>query len=157
MSIDARSVVTHARRKQAALLALSSRLGQALGRIVESVLTFHALPEDRGRKNSPLPVVARRRGQWRPEADHLLTCRMNAVRERSEPPPPGSRRTAPFLIGRNSRGNWVVRDPSGLRGGLFIDRVQAMKYAMFESGHRSQAAIMVPGILELDMTTRPPR
>jgi len=30
-----------------------------------------------------------------------------------------------FMIGQDSRGNWVVRDQSGLRGGLFVGRAQA--------------------------------
>ena len=30
-----------------------------------------------------------------------------------------------------------------------------MKFAMFENGHRPQAVIMVPGILELDMSGKP--
>jgi hypothetical protein len=56
-----------------------------------------------------------------------------------------------FLIGKNSRGNWVVQDQQGVRGGLFIGRAEALRYAMFENGNRPQAAIMVPGVLELDM------
>jgi len=61
-----------------------------------------------------------------------------------------------FHIGRNSRGNWVVKDQKGLCGGLFVDRAEALKFAMFENGNRPQAVIMVPGILELDIggTTR---
>ena len=55
-----------------------------------------------------------------------------------------------FMIGRNSRGNWVVRDQAGLRGGLFIDRTEALRFALFENGRRPQAVLMVPGILELD-------
>lgn len=58
-----------------------------------------------------------------------------------------------FLIGRNSRGQWVVRNQCGTRGGLFIDRAQALKFAMFENGRRPQAVIMVPGVLELDMNS----
>jgi hypothetical protein len=38
---------------------------------------------------------------------------------------------------------------------LFIDRAEAVKFAMFENGHRPQAVIMVPGILELDMNAKP--
>ena len=60
-----------------------------------------------------------------------------------------------FHIGRNSRGNWVVKDQKGLCGGLFVDRTEALKFAMFENGHRPQAVIMVPGILELDMSRNP--
>jgi hypothetical protein len=59
-----------------------------------------------------------------------------------------------FLIGRNSRGNWVVRDQSGLRGGLFVDRAEALRFALFENGRRPQAVIMVPGVLELDLSRR---
>jgi hypothetical protein len=60
-----------------------------------------------------------------------------------------------FQIGRNSRGNWVVKDQNGLCGGLFVDRTEALKFAMFENGHRPQAVIMVPGPLELDMNATP--
>jgi len=60
-----------------------------------------------------------------------------------------------FRIGRNSRGNWVVQDQSGLCGGMFVNRTEAVKFAMFENGNRPQAVIMVPGILELDMSAQP--
>ncbi len=63
--------------------------------------------------------------------------------------------TGPFLIGRNSHGNWVVQDPSGLRGGLFVDRTQALKFAMSENGNHPEAVIMVPDGLELDMNAKP--
>ena len=56
-----------------------------------------------------------------------------------------------FQIGKNSRGNWVVRDDRGLCGGLFIDRTQALRFAMLENGSRPQAVIMVPGVFELDV------
>lgn len=56
-----------------------------------------------------------------------------------------------FRVGKDSRGRWVVQDQRGLRGGLFVDRAQALKFAMFESGDRPQAVIMVPGVLELDI------
>jgi hypothetical protein len=60
-----------------------------------------------------------------------------------------------FRIGRNSRGNWVAQDQSGLCGGMFVNRTEAIKFAMFENGNQPQAVIMVPGILELDMNARP--
>jgi hypothetical protein len=56
-----------------------------------------------------------------------------------------------FLIGRDSRGNWVVQDPSGLHGGLFVDRVHALKYALSENRNHPRAVIMVPDVLELDL------
>lgn len=73
---------------------------------------------------------------------------------KDEPPSPGGP-TPAFLIGKNSQGNWVVKDPSGQRGGLFIDRTQALKFAMFENGNHPEAVIMVPGLLELDMSAKP--
>jgi hypothetical protein len=56
-----------------------------------------------------------------------------------------------FLIGKDSRGNWVVQDERGLCGGLFVDRIQALRFAMFENGNKPQAVIMVPGVFELDV------
>jgi hypothetical protein len=61
-----------------------------------------------------------------------------------------------FRIGRDSRGNWVVQDRQGLCGGLFVSRAEAVKFAMFENGNCPQAVIMVPGILELDMSHKSP-
>ncbi|MGA2566308.1 MAG: hypothetical protein ABSF41_05715 [Pseudolabrys sp.] len=70
-----------------------------------------------------------------------------------EPPSPEpSRRIPLFLIGKDSRGNWVVQDNQGSCGGLFVNRAEALKFAMFENGNRPQAVIMVPGIFELDMS-----
>jgi hypothetical protein len=72
-----------------------------------------------------------------------------------EPPSPEpSMRIPLFMIGKDSRGNWVVQDRQGICGGLFVNRAEALKFAMFENGNRPQAVIMVPGIFELDMSRR---
>jgi hypothetical protein len=65
--------------------------------------------------------------------------------------PPSSPDPSLFFIGKNSRGNWVVQDQAGARGGLFVDRAEALRFAMFENGHKPQAVVMVPGILDLDL------
>ena len=71
---------------------------------------------------------------------------------KGEPPSTSSSQQSNlFRIGKDSRGRWVVQDQQGLRGGLFVDRAQALKFAMFENGNRPQAVIMVPGVLELDI------
>ena len=71
----------------------------------------------------------------------------------TEPPSPQScTRPSLFLIGKDSRGHWVVQDDHGSCGGLFVNRTEALKFAMFENGNRPQAVIMVPGIFELDMS-----
>jgi hypothetical protein len=68
---------------------------------------------------------------------------------------PPSSRSQLFFIGKDSRGNWVVQDQQGLCGGLFIDRAEALRFAMFENGHRPRAVVMVPGVLELDLSAKP--
>ena len=57
-----------------------------------------------------------------------------------------------FMIGKNSRGNWVVQDQRGKCGGLFVDRVKALRFALFENGNNPQAVVMVPGVIELNMS-----
>jgi hypothetical protein len=69
-----------------------------------------------------------------------------------EPPlQPLSRSSSLLFIGTDSRGNWVVRDQDGLRGGLFVNRSEALRFAMLENGRRPRAVIMVPGILEFSI------
>jgi hypothetical protein len=71
--------------------------------------------------------------------------------KKAEPPSQRAQsRSSLFLIGRDSRGNWVVRNPSGTRGGYFVDRNEALRFALFENGRRPQAVIMVPDVLEFD-------
>jgi hypothetical protein len=58
-------------------------------------------------------------------------------------------KSSPFFIGRDSRGNWVVRNQAGSCGGLFVNRSEAVRFAMRENGCHARPVIMVPGILEL--------
>jgi hypothetical protein len=75
--------------------------------------------------------------------------------DKSEPPSLESCKSPLFLVGKNSHGNWVVQDQSGLCGGLFLNRAEALKFAMFESGN-PQAVIMMPGVLELNLSAKSP-
>jgi hypothetical protein len=68
---------------------------------------------------------------------------------KQEPP---SSRSSLFFIGKDSHGNWVVQDQQHRCGGLFINRAEALRFALFENGRRPQAVVMVPGIFELDMS-----
>lgn len=70
--------------------------------------------------------------------------------------PPSSLKDSLFMIGRNSKGQWVVQDRGGLHGGLFVNRTEALKYALFENGNRPQAVVMVPDALELNITGKAP-
>ena len=61
------------------------------------------------------------------------------------------------MIGQDSRGNWVVRDQNGLRGGLFVGRAGALRYVRDEAGNHPRAIVMVNGAFELDTSgTRRP-
>lgn len=64
--------------------------------------------------------------------------------------PPSCNRPQTFMIGQDGRGNWVVRDQSGLRGGLFIGRAEALRYIRDEAGNHPGAVVMVSGAFELD-------
>ncbi len=76
--------------------------------------------------------------------------------KRQEPPSTASHSKSPlFFIGKNSRGNWVVQDQHHHCGGLFIDRIAALRFALFENGNQPRAVIMVPGVLELDLNGSP--
>lgn len=66
--------------------------------------------------------------------------------------PPSSHSPSLYMIGKDSHGHWVVQDQQGLHGGLFVNRAQALKFALFENGNHPQAVIMVPGTLELNMS-----
>jgi hypothetical protein len=81
---------------------------------------------------------------------------IRAMNKKDEPPSSISLKPSLFLVGKDSHGQWVVRDQGGGRGGFFIGRTEALKYAMFENGNRPEAVIMVPGVLELDMSAKSP-
>jgi len=55
-----------------------------------------------------------------------------------------------FMIGRDSRGHWVAHEPSGRRGGLFVNRGEALKFVKTENAVHPHAVVWVSDILELD-------
>jgi hypothetical protein len=69
--------------------------------------------------------------------------------------PPSCLRPPIFMIGRDSRGNWVAQEQGGARGGLFVDRAGALKFAKSENGNHPHAVVWVSGILELDASHAP--
>jgi hypothetical protein len=60
-----------------------------------------------------------------------------------------------FVIGRDSKGNWVAQEQSGMRGGLFVDPRRALKFARSECGPDSHTILWVSGVLELDLSAAP--
>jgi hypothetical protein len=73
---------------------------------------------------------------------------------RDNPSTPSPVRSSAFRVGRNSRGNWVAQDQDGLRGGLFVSRAEAVRFAQLANIHHPQDIIIVSDTLELDMRDR---
>lgn len=71
--------------------------------------------------------------------------------------PSGDLEPPTFYIGRDSRGRWIAQDADHLRGGLFVSRAAAMKFARDEAGDRPQAIVSLDHIIELDFGPRPSR
>ena len=72
-----------------------------------------------------------------------------------EPPSCSSPSTIVF-IGKNKCGQWVAQEQSGLYGGLFVNRAQAVKYALFENGHHPETIVELSREIELDMGDKLP-
>jgi hypothetical protein len=66
-----------------------------------------------------------------------------------EPPSCNSTSTITF-IGRNRRGHWVAQEQHGLYGGLFVNRAQAVKYALSENGRHPETIVELAREIELD-------
>jgi hypothetical protein len=69
-------------------------------------------------------------------------------------PPSSSTASTIVFIGKNRRGQWVAQEQNGLYGGLFVNRAQALKYALAENGHHPETIIELPREIELDMHRR---
>lgn len=66
-------------------------------------------------------------------------------------PPSCSAASTIVFIGRNRRGQWIAQEQNGLYGGLFVNRAQALKYALSENGHHPETVIELSGEIELNM------
>ena len=65
--------------------------------------------------------------------------------------PPSRSAAAPTIvfIGLNNHGQWVVQEQNGLYGGLFVNRAQALKYALFENGNHPETIVELSRKIEL--------
>jgi hypothetical protein len=76
---------------------------------------------------------------------------MKLVNIKLDEPPSCSSASTIVFIGRNGRGQWVAQQQNGLYGGLFVNRAQAVKYALFENGHHPETIVELSREFELDM------
>lgn len=54
-----------------------------------------------------------------------------------------------FLVGRDAEGHWLAVETHGRGGGMFCDRGAALRYAVFETGHRARAVRVTAKTLSL--------
>jgi len=52
-----------------------------------------------------------------------------------------------FLVGQSKSGFWVARDLEGSSEGIFRDRKEALRFALFEGGH-ANAVLLSPNPVE---------
>ena len=71
---------------------------------------------------------------------------------KNEAEPPSCLRPPIFVIGQDSRGRWVAQDLTGTRGGLFVNRAEALRYIRSENGNRPHSFVTITGLIELDIT-----
>lgn len=64
---------------------------------------------------------------------------------------PSSPHYLTVLIGRDRNGNWTAREENGMFGGVFVKPACALKYALFESGRRSERLVEISLVSELDI------
>jgi hypothetical protein len=70
-------------------------------------------------------------------------------------PPSCRSASAIVFIGKDKGGHWVAQEQNGLYGGLFVNRAQAFKYALFENGHHPEMIVELSREIELDMRGKP--
>jgi hypothetical protein len=66
-------------------------------------------------------------------------------------PPSCSSASSIVFIGKNHHGNWVAQEQNGLYGGLFVNRAEALKYALFENGRHPETIVELSREIELDL------
>jgi len=81
----------------------------------------------------------------------VKSCEGNTNVKLVEPPSCSSSSSIVF-IGRDSRGRWVEQQQNGLYGGLFVNRAQAIKYALFENGRHPETIVELSRGIELDIS-----
>ncbi len=72
-----------------------------------------------------------------------------------EPPSHSITASTIVFIGKDNSGHWVAQQQDGLYGGLFVNRAEAIKYALFENGHHPETIVELPRSVELDMSSKP--
>lgn len=85
----------------------------------------------------------------------LVNARLDLWKEPNvklvEPPSCSTAAFSLVFIGQNHKGDWVAQEQNGRYGGLFVNRAQAIKYALAENGHHPETIVELSRKIELDM------
>lgn len=73
----------------------------------------------------------------------------------AKPPPPHPAARTVF-VGKDRRGNWVACERSGIFGGLFVNRAQALKYALWANGQHPETVVEISREIELESAVSTP-
>jgi hypothetical protein len=101
----------------------------------------------RGPDGARLPIVE---GQV-----NMAQIKSSAPLGSCKPPLRSLSKSSLVFIGTDSHGNWVVRDQTGLFGGRFVNRSEALRFAMLENGDRPRGVVLVPEGLEFSINGAP--
>jgi hypothetical protein len=66
-------------------------------------------------------------------------------------PPRTSNAHHRFVIGLDGEGHWIARDEQGHTGGVFADRLSAIRFATMESDHQADAIRFAPASARLSL------
>jgi len=69
-------------------------------------------------------------------------------------PPSSLLRSPAFIIGQDGQGRWVVCEPNGTRGGLFVNRAEALRYIRSENVNHFSPTVVASGVVELYIAAR---
>jgi len=69
---------------------------------------------------------------------------------RLAPGPERHRSDASFLLGRNARGKWVIKETHGRMEGVFLNRKDALRFAFDESGLADPSVIITERVVEME-------
>jgi hypothetical protein len=86
-----------------------------------------------------------------PQADFATSRLQWKIQMKIVEPPSCSSLSNIVFVGRNSRGQWVAQEQNGLCGGLFVNRTQAINFALVENGHHPETIVELRREIELDL------
>ncbi len=65
---------------------------------------------------------------------------------------PAWTRSPTFMIGQDRRGNWVVEDQAGARGGLFVSLQAALRFVRSENGNKRNGYVIAAELWDLNIS-----